>query len=56
MKISNTAPPVAPPMPEAAEGPGPDVRNDGDGDDVAAKVAPRPTLPRGQGVILDKSV
>lgn len=56
LKISSTTPPITPPTAEAAEGPGPEIRNDGDGDDAAAKASPRPALPPGQGVIVDKSL
>ena len=55
MKISSTPPPAPPPMAEAAEGPGPEVRNDHDGDDGAAKAAPRAAPPQGQGKLVDKS-
>jgi hypothetical protein len=46
-------PPVTPiAQPEAAEPKGPDLKNDGDADDGAARVSA--ALPKGQGEILDR--
>ncbi len=57
MKISSVTPPIPTPTAEAAEGPGPDIRNDHDADDgAAAKAAPRAPLQPGQGTRLDKNV
>ena len=52
MTVSSVA--SAPPaLAEAREPKGPDVRNDHDGDDAAAKAPVQAAAPQGQGVKLD---